>query len=92
MSYRIHQCEYLPKSGVSIFRSDVLSGYETVMWLLCVTHQADEKELENNHMLECIGDFVWQTHVEIQCCPYCGERLNSELKTMNRVYYDYWHV
>lgn len=29
MSYKIHHCEYLPKSGVSIFCSDELAERET---------------------------------------------------------------
>ncbi|MFA0415519.1 hypothetical protein AB4520_17285 [Vibrio renipiscarius] len=86
MSYNIHQCEYLPKSRVSIFSSD---GRESVVWLLCITHEANEEELERNHKLECIGDIVWQTQVEIQCCPYCGERLVSDLKKMNASYHHY---
>jgi hypothetical protein len=60
---------------------------EQVLPRYCVTHEADEEVLESNHKLECIGDIVWQTQVEIQCCPYCGERLNSGLKKMNAVYH-----
>lgn len=89
MLYKIHHCEYLPKNGVSIFCSDELGECESLEWLLCVTHEADEEVLESNHKLECIGDIVWQTQVEIQCCPYCGERLNSGLKKMNAVYHHY---
>lgn len=38
-----------------------------------VTHEADKEALEHNNKLECLGDIVWQTQVEILCCPYCGE-------------------
>lgn len=89
MSYKIHQCEYLPKSGISIFCSDEVSERESAIWLLYVTHEADEEELDSNHNLECIGDIVWQTQLEIQCCPYCGERLTSDLKQMNEAYHHY---
>ena len=89
MLYKIHHCEYLPKSGVSIFCSYELAGRENAVWLFCVSHEADEEALESNHKLADIGDIVWQTQIEIQCCPYCGERLNPDLKKMNAVYHHY---
>ena len=68
-------------------RDPFLCGAEGSGVAVFVTHEADEEALEYNHKLECFGDIVWQTQVEIQCCPYCGERLNSGLKKMNAVYH-----
>lgn len=34
--------------------------------------------LEANHHLEEEGDIIWQTSIEILCCPYCGVALAAE--------------
>ncbi|MEZ8859702.1 hypothetical protein [Vibrio sp. 10N.247.311.51] len=79
----------MPKSGVNIFCFDELAERENAVWLFCVTYEADEEELESNHKLADIGDIVWQTQIQIQCCPYSGERLPPDLKKRNAVYHHY---
>ena len=68
-------------------RDPFLCGSEGRGMAVFVTHEANEEDLTYHHQLACIGEIVWQTQIEIQCCPYCGERLNPGLKKMNAVYH-----
>jgi hypothetical protein len=54
---------------------------------MLISHKANEDDLENNHLLENVGDLIWQTSVQIQCCPYCGEKLERELTQQKQLYY-----
>ena len=71
-------------------RDPFFCGSEGRGMAVFVTHEADEEALEHNYKLECLGDIVWQTQVEILCCPYCGERLRLDFKKMNAVYHHFY--
>ena len=70
MSDRTHQCVNQPTS-VWIERD---SGYfgKDKSWVLVVARLATERDLEENHHLEEVGEAIWSTVVEVSHCPYCG--------------------
>jgi hypothetical protein len=70
-NYAKHECAFLPPQGVYI----VSFSKKNPAWILTIQKEATEKDLEENHYLENIGDIIWQTELEITHCPYCGERL-----------------
>lgn len=74
----IHDCKFLPKSGVLIYKDCTLGENNRNPWCLHIQREATEKDLEENGYLENIGDIIWQTCVEIVYCPYCGEKLEKE--------------
>lgn len=92
MGFQIHECSYLPESGVSIFCSCEESEDGQFIWLMQISHTANEDDLENNHYLENIGDLIWQASVQIQCCPYCGKKLEQELTKQSEPYSYHYNV
>ena len=87
MEFLTHECSYLPEDVISIFCSDEVKEDDQPIWQMLISHKANEDDLENNHLLENVGDLIWQTSVQIQCCPYCGERLERELTQQKQPYY-----
>ena len=75
--YKQHECDYLPNTGVSIVYADCFLHGEEAVWNLVIERQATEEDLEENHYLENVGDSIWQTIVEIYCCPFCGCTLSK---------------
>ena len=43
-----------------------------------VQQKATDKDLEENHSLETVGETIWYTVVGIAHCPYCGTRLPGD--------------
>ena len=76
--WKIHQCQRLPKSGIQIIYSDQYLSKSEFSWQLKISREATEEDLEENHYLEEVGETIWTTIVEIECCPYCGESLYLE--------------
>ena len=76
--YKIHECNFLPKAGISIVFSDSIIASDKAVWSLIVEREAIEEDLEENHYLENAGDTIWQTDVEIYNCPYCGQALSAD--------------
>jgi len=37
--------------------------------------EATEEDLEENHLLEKVGDSIWSVYHEISYCPHCGLHL-----------------
>jgi hypothetical protein len=73
--WELHQCENMPKTGVQVLYSMDHAGRKAKTWRLIVRREATENDLQNNHILEEEGETLWETHLEIVHCPYCGEKL-----------------
>lgn len=73
MNNTAHQCDAIP-AGIRIEPGSGYLGADT-QWVLVVSREATEADLEENNYLEDVGDEIWTTAVQIACCPYCGERL-----------------
>ena len=76
--YREHKCEHLPSNGVEIYYYQYDYLRDTPVWRLFIRREATEEDLEENSILEQIGEMIWETNIEIYCCPYCGEKLPSD--------------
>ena len=75
-NFKIHECNNQgPGIRVEYSRSYF---HERATWQLVVAREATEYDLENNHYLENVGDEIWSTVIEINNCPYCGEKLREE--------------
>jgi len=73
--FEIHECSYqFPGIRVEKSRSYF---HEEFTWQLVIEREATEKDIEENHYLENIGDQLWSVVAEINYCPYCGMRLNE---------------
>ncbi|WP_252179488.1 hypothetical protein [Endozoicomonas sp. 4G] len=76
--YKIHECDFLPKDGVSIVFSDSIINSDEAVWNLIIEREAIDEDLEDNHNLENVGDTIWQTVLEIYNCPFCSQTLSSD--------------
>ncbi|MGM0988770.1 MAG: hypothetical protein ACQEXI_17575 [Pseudomonadota bacterium] len=70
MREQVHQCANQP----GVIRIEKNSGYfgKEESWVLVVARSATEKDLEENHCLEEVGEDIWSTVVEVSHCPCCG--------------------
>ena len=73
-SYKIHECDKLPKSGISIVCSST-EERENITQQVFICREATEDDLEENHYLEEEGQTIWETTLEIIYCPFCGKYL-----------------
>lgn len=64
----------MPDSGVHIHYGRNLGG-RPQCWALYLVREATEEDLEENHLLEEIGESIWSVHHEISFCPHCGMKL-----------------
>jgi len=74
--YQFHKCNF-QGAGIRIEKSKSYL-HEDFTWQLVISREATEVDLENNHHLECLGQEIWSTVVEINNCPYCGKKLRDE--------------
>lgn len=91
--FKIHKCRY-QHAGVRIEYSRNYS-HDNYTWQLIITREATELDIENNHILEQVGETIWDTFVEINNCPYCGEKLrHTALETIEFTHFDFsnWSV
>lgn len=84
-----HQCNCIPANGIAVIKSEY---EEDETWLLRAYREATEEDLEENHHLENIGDWIEHSDIEIDHCPYCGQRLSkgSEVKPRDQVIFRHW--
>jgi len=75
ISWKLHQCETMPKVGVHIVYSKDDFCRKGGTWRLVIRREATEDDLIENHHLEEEGQTIWETYLEITHCPYCGEFL-----------------
>ena len=50
---------------------------------------ATEEDLENDHLLEYEGQTIETVRLEIAFCPYCGEKLSSDIGIVTP---SFWHL
>ena len=86
----LHRCDRIPAKGIAIIKSEYEDD-ET--WLLRAYREAAEEDLQENHCLENIGDWIEHSDIEIDHCPYCGHRLSKdiEVKQRDRAIYRHWN-
>ncbi|RJY01626.1 hypothetical protein D5R81_19865 [Parashewanella spongiae] len=92
--HRYHECKSLPEKGITIIYSNEFLSDDKHVWNMIVERTAEEADLEENHYLEEVGDTIWQTIVEIYCCPFCGDSLSTskrQVMSADIVHYDNWH-
>ncbi|NNJ95898.1 MAG: hypothetical protein HKP12_01915 [Gammaproteobacteria bacterium] len=76
--YKLHECLNLPKVGVQeIYDAQLNQPKKT--WRLDIFREANEEDLEENHYLETVGEFIWSTSIEVDFCPYCGKHLYEDI-------------
>ena len=75
--FKFHECQY-QSAGIRIERSRSYF-HKHFTWQLVISRQANELDLENNHELEQVGEEMWSTVIEINYCPYCGEKLRRAI-------------
>ena len=73
MTFKQHDCDSLPKSGVFIYIEN-----DDPAWTLNMQKEAAESDLEENSHLENIGDISWVTRMSILYCPFCGKNLHEQ--------------
>ncbi len=80
-----HRCGKLPSDGVDVVysSSDVLN--RPPCWVLTICREATESDLEENHILEEVGESIWTVTLEITNYPYCGESLQAPDLTESEV-------
>lgn len=94
MTVKIHRCETLPSPGIQITSGEYPHLTPSWDWVLTVSKEATEADLEENHHLENVGDVIWSTVVGISHCPFCGVLLGSpavdgQLKRAEVEHFDY---
>lgn len=77
----IHQCKSMENSESWIAKEDK-------NWLLNINRVATEQDLEENHHLEEVGQTIEHIALNIQFCPYCGERLGE---SQGEIIPSFWH-
>jgi len=71
---RLHKCAEMPSTGVNVQYGRNLLG-RPLCWSLYLIREATEEDLEENHLLEEVGDSIWSVYHEISYCPHCGLQL-----------------
>ena len=92
--WELQDCDNLPYNGVNILFSMDQADRKAKTWRLIIRREATSDDLMNNHILEEEGQIIWETHLEIMYCPFCGERLfdkqSNEFENYGQfVHYDY---
>ena len=84
----VHECQYQdPGIRIEFSRSYL---HERFTWQLIITKESTELDIEQNHHLEQVGDQIWSTVVEINHCPYCGEKLrHAPLESIKYAHFDF---
>ena len=73
--FEVHECAY-QSPGIRIEKSRSYF-HQSSTWQIVVEREATEKDIEENHYLENVGDQIWSVVVEINHCPYCGKELRD---------------
>ena len=83
-----HQCDRIPANGIAIMKAE----YDDSVWVIRAYREATEEDLQENHYLENIGDWIEHSDIEIDHCPYCGHRLSkdTEVKQRDQVIFRHW--
>ncbi len=65
----IHDCSRISQEKANIYQET------DCHWVLQLYTEATENDLEENHHLEEVGEMINEVILEIDHCPYCGEKL-----------------
>jgi len=69
--------------GVQIFQTDYRRSGESD-WCLRVFREATEEDLQENHHLEEFGELIEYADIGIECCPFCGQKLDGNREAEKR--------
>lgn len=89
-----HHCDRMPLGNVRVVHQqgyDEIGG-ESWSWYLVVERVATEKDLEENHYLEDVGDMIWCTVVGVSHCPFCGVALEAREFGREKRAAEYFHL
>ena len=80
-----HRCDFLPKDEVDIVfsKSGVLN--RPSCWTLILTREATEEDIQENSILNEVGESIWTLTHEISHCPYCGDKLEIAGKLLEYI-------
>lgn len=67
---KIHECKFVDNGGAEIVRNNS-------EWVLILTREATEQDLEENHYLEMEGEVIEEITLPVNFCPYCGQKLTE---------------
>ncbi|ASJ72828.1 hypothetical protein [Granulosicoccus antarcticus] len=70
-----HRCGKLPADGIDVHYLGNEFLNRPPCWVMTISREATESDLEENHKLEEVGESIWMVAAEITHCPYCGEHL-----------------
>lgn len=73
--YEIHECEFQSESVSIAYYDSHFGGGK--LWKMTVMRLATERDVEENHYLDGVGDVIWSTVVTVNYCPFCGARLSD---------------
>ncbi len=65
---------------MSIYTEYPEDGHRESVSKLIVERQATEDDLEENSVLNEVGESIWIFSAEIMFCPYCGSELKSPIE------------
>ena len=65
----------MPKNGVQVLWSMDHAGRKSKTWRLIIRREATDDDLQHNHILEEAAQTIWETHLEVIHCPFCGGKL-----------------
>ena len=86
-----HQCELIPDTGVQIFQTDYRGSGESD-WCLRAFREATEDDLLENHHLEELGELIEYADIGIECCPFCGQKLDENREAEKRAQVSFSYV
>jgi predicted aldo/keto reductase-like oxidoreductase len=74
--YQRHRCNF-QNDGIRI-KKPRSHFHENFSRQLVISRETIKDDLENHHCLENIGQEIWTTVIEINNCPFCGEKLREK--------------
>ncbi len=86
-----HQCELIPDTGVQIFQTDYTESGESD-WCLRVYREATEEDLQESHHLEELRELIEYADIGIECCPFCGQKLDENREAEKRAQVSFSYV
>lgn len=72
-----HTCDDVPEDCVAIYCEDLSDAPERKLWTIAYMRNATEADLEENSIIENVGDEIWRIEAKIRACPYCGTLLSE---------------
>ena len=54
--------------------------------------EATEEDLQENHHLETLGELIEYADIGIECCPFCGQKLDENREAEKRAQVSFSYV